>query len=108
MAAGAAASRTPVAPPGAAPAADFQGFLRHQQAENLALREQCQAMRLLLEAKEDRAREANTALQLHVMEGEQIWQHLSLLQAELDRCNFVYAPALFAAPEPAAASDSLL
>lgn len=89
--------------------ADLPAFARHREAENRALREQSQALRLLLEAKEEQAREANAALQARFLEGDQLSHSLLLMQEELDRCTLGYEPILFAnrAPAPASSQDDL-
>jgi len=98
-----------VAAAAGASGADLPAFARHREAENRALREQCQALRLLLEAKEEQAREANAAVQARFQEGDQLCHHLLLMQEELDRCTLGYEPILFAtrAPAPASFQDDL-
>lgn len=62
------------------------GFARHRLDENRALREQCQALRMLLEVKEEQSRHAYGHLQASNREGEQLWLHIMLLQEQLERC----------------------
>lgn len=110
----AAASASPATASGAATAVsgaastataplDAAAFMRHREAENRALREQCQALRLLLDAREAQATEHYALLQARIQEGEQLWLQLAIQQEQLYRCTHGLEPTLLATPAPTGA-----